>query len=258
MHFQRAIEQVYWNHRIWPKENNSTKPPLDAVLPEASLRAKVEEYLQKSNALAEEWRRPITPEQLQAEMDRMARTSRKPEVLRELFAALGNDPYVIAECLARPTLADRLIRNWYTYDSRLHGALKQEAENELRRWGAAGMMRNLGGQYTETELVLKKDTSAAVDNSDPSAILLNPDEWKEWTGNLQSRFAAPAGLGGSAPQIPVGIQSTLKEDETGFLVTTVLEAASRSDSPGRRAVAKADFRFLVDRTQSVSSGRHTR
>src|SRR5262249_43442382 len=32
-----------------------------------------------------------------------------PEVLRELFSALGNDPFVIAECLARPVLSQRLI-----------------------------------------------------------------------------------------------------------------------------------------------------
>ena len=30
-------------------------------------------------------------------------------MLRELFAALGNDPFVIAECLARPVLAERLL-----------------------------------------------------------------------------------------------------------------------------------------------------
>jgi hypothetical protein len=40
-------------------------------------------------------------------MDRMAQHSKQPEVLRELFEALGNDPFVIAECLARPVLAER-------------------------------------------------------------------------------------------------------------------------------------------------------
>ena len=49
-------------------------------------------------------------------MDRMAKHTKQPEVLRELFAALGNDPFVIAECLARPALADRLLTNWYAYD----------------------------------------------------------------------------------------------------------------------------------------------
>ena len=42
-------------------------------------------------------------------MNRIARHTKQPEVLRELFEALGNDPVVIAECLARPLLAERLI-----------------------------------------------------------------------------------------------------------------------------------------------------
>jgi hypothetical protein len=42
-------------------------------------------------------------------MDRMARDTKQPEVLRELFKALGNDPFVIAECLARPVLTERLV-----------------------------------------------------------------------------------------------------------------------------------------------------
>jgi N-acetylneuraminic acid mutarotase len=37
----------------------------------------------------------------------MARDTKQPEVLRELFEALRNDPFVIAECLARPTLVER-------------------------------------------------------------------------------------------------------------------------------------------------------
>src|SRR4029453_11150954 len=36
-----------------------------------------------------------------------AQNTKKPQVLRELFEILGNDPFVIAECLARPTLAER-------------------------------------------------------------------------------------------------------------------------------------------------------
>jgi hypothetical protein len=39
----------------------------------------------------------------------MASHTKQPEVLRELFEALGNDPFVIAECLARPVLTERLI-----------------------------------------------------------------------------------------------------------------------------------------------------
>ena len=36
----------------------------------------------------------------------MAQHTKQPEMLRELFEALGNDPFVIAECLARPVLTE--------------------------------------------------------------------------------------------------------------------------------------------------------
>src|SRR5947207_12050917 len=102
--YQRAIEDVYWRHRIWPKERPDPKPSLDAVMSQATIEKKVQDYLRNSELLEQEWQKPITPEQLQAEMDRMAQHTKQPEVLRELFAALGNDPFVIAECLARPVL----------------------------------------------------------------------------------------------------------------------------------------------------------
>jgi N-acetylneuraminic acid mutarotase len=76
---------------------------------QAQLESKVHDYLRKSQALQDYWQQPITSEQLQAEMNRMAKHSKQPEVLRKLFQALGNDPFVIAECLARPVLADRLV-----------------------------------------------------------------------------------------------------------------------------------------------------
>jgi N-acetylneuraminic acid mutarotase len=107
--YQRAIEDVYWRERIWPKENADPKPQFDAVISQAQLEKKVTDYLHKSQALGEYWPRPITTQQLQAEMDRMAQNTRQPEVLQELFEALGNDPFVVAECLARPLLVERLL-----------------------------------------------------------------------------------------------------------------------------------------------------
>src|SRR6184192_2413902 len=95
--YQRAIEDVYWRHRIWPNERPDPKPSLDAVMPQTQLEKKVADYLRTSQALEDYWQRPITPEQLQVEMDRMAKHTRQPEVLREVFDALDNDPFVIAE-----------------------------------------------------------------------------------------------------------------------------------------------------------------
>src|SRR5215471_1846597 len=83
--YQRAIEDIYWRHRIWPKDNPDPKPSLDAVMSQAQLEQKVEDYLRKSQALEDYFQRPITAEQLQAEMDRMAEHTKQPEVLSELF-----------------------------------------------------------------------------------------------------------------------------------------------------------------------------
>ena len=109
--YQRAIEQVYWDHRIWPRERPDPKPSLDVVMSHAQLEKKVTDYLRNSQALGDYYNDPITAEQLQGEMDRMAEHTKQPQMLRELFQALGSDPFVIAECLARPILAERLFNS---------------------------------------------------------------------------------------------------------------------------------------------------
>jgi hypothetical protein len=49
--YQRAIEEVYWRHQIWPKERPDPKPSLDAVMSQAQLEKKVTDYLRNSEAL---------------------------------------------------------------------------------------------------------------------------------------------------------------------------------------------------------------
>src|SRR5204863_8696972 len=116
---------------IWPKQRPDPKPSLDAVMSQAQLEKKVTDYLGKSWALEDYWHRPLTAEQLQAEIDRMAKHTKQPEILRDLFEALGNDPFVIAECLARPALAERLLANWYTHSQILYQ--KKLGKNDVSR-----------------------------------------------------------------------------------------------------------------------------
>src|SRR6266513_3988719 len=79
--YQGAIEDVYWRHRIWPTQRPDPKPSLDAVISQAQLENKVTDYLRKSQALEDYWQRPITSQQLQAEMHRMAKNTHQPAVL---------------------------------------------------------------------------------------------------------------------------------------------------------------------------------
>src|SRR5436309_3206954 len=167
--YQRAIEEVYWQHRIWPKANAGPKPPLDKVMSQAQIEEKVEDYLRNSQALEDYWQRPITPDQLQAEMERMASHTKQPGVLRELFAVLGNDPLVIAECLARPVLAERVITELYAHDSRFHGELKQRAEAELRTHPSVREMKQTSGMYTEMEWI-KSDSADLVPGDAPGVV----------------------------------------------------------------------------------------
>src|SRR5262245_45888622 len=178
--YQRAIEEVYWRHRIWPKENLSPKPQFDAVVSKAQLENRVTEYLRASQALENDRERAITPQQLQAEMERMAQHTRQPEVLRELFAALGNDPFVIAECLARPVLLERL-----------QSAKVEQTKKPLESWSAKArdLMPNLmvAAIVNYTLPAISDQPSECLDNwtatNTTSAPLGRFNQTAVWTGS---------------------------------------------------------------------------
>jgi hypothetical protein len=188
--YQRAIEEVYWRHRIWPKERPDPKLSLDAVMSQAQLEKKVGNYLRDSQLLADQWQRSITAEQLQAEMERMASQTRQPEVLRELFAALDNDPFTIAECLARPALAEHLVTNLYAYDQRFHGELRQRAQADLQAHPNVEQMKQTSGNYSEIEFVRSDSGEEQHNHGIEHGLKLNSREWDE---NVQKLAAMSTG-----------------------------------------------------------------
>ena len=134
--YQTAIEEVYWQHRIWPKERSGPKPVLSEVMSAAQIEKKVQNYLQNSEVLRR-MAHQITAADLQAEMDRMAQHTKDPEMLHELFRALGNDPFVIAECLARQALSERLVTELRT-NAESAGAPMQDGVAQLQFSDRAG------------------------------------------------------------------------------------------------------------------------
>jgi N-acetylneuraminic acid mutarotase len=88
---QEAIERVYYSHQV-----GATKPFEEAV-PRSLIENKVRTYLERTPA--------ITPAALRSEADRIRTHSRMPERLSELFAALGDDPILIEDIIARQVLA---------------------------------------------------------------------------------------------------------------------------------------------------------
>ena len=119
---QEAIERVYYSHQI-----GATKPFEDAA-PRETLEKKVNTYLEQTIALEKFWKTRVTAEMLRAELERMARQTRMPERLRELFAALGQDTFLIQETLVRQVLVDRLAHNFFAYDRTIHAEALEEAE----------------------------------------------------------------------------------------------------------------------------------
>src|SRR6266567_831433 len=215
---QRAIEDVYWRHRIWPKERPDPRPSLDAVMSQAQLEKRVADYLRESQALEDYWQRPITAEQLQTEMDRMAKQTRQPEVLHELFEALGNDPFVIAECLARPALSERLVRNFYVHDQRFHGELRRHAETDLRAHHTVRQMKQTSGKYSEIELIRSDSAQDEENRGAEISVRMNSDEWDENVHKLAAMF-------GGAPitQIKTGVSSSLQEAEGRYYATAIVK-----------------------------------
>ena len=114
-------------------------------------------------------------------------------MLRELFAALGNDPFVIAECLARPALAERLLTDWYAHDERIHGELRQRAEADLQAHLPAVALAEAGptieqvkqtsGTYSETELIRSDDDKIGVERGANHTVKLAS---REWNGTVQN------------------------------------------------------------------------
>ena len=128
---QEAIERVYYDHRIWPADNTNPKPEFEQAVSKQLLELKVIDYLKKSYALEKVWRKPIDGPRMQAELDRIVKQSKDPGILREIFAALGNDPYVIAECLVRPILAEREIWSAFSSDTDIHAETRAVASRNI-------------------------------------------------------------------------------------------------------------------------------
>ncbi|HPR65489.1 MAG TPA: proprotein convertase P-domain-containing protein, partial [Thermoanaerobaculia bacterium] len=161
---QRAIERVYYNHRIWPDQNRRERPSFEETVPDGILMEKVDFFLGVTEALRQGWDIDITPEQIQAEMDRIAAETKDPDMLLELYGALGCNPDLIAECLIRPILAERLGRDRYAYDLRIHEELRSQVE-EIRKTLTPETFRNApAGAYHREQLDVSNPATRNISN----------------------------------------------------------------------------------------------
>jgi len=215
---QAAIERVYYAHQIGATQ------AFEAAVPRAVLESKVRKYLEQTVALDVYWKTAVSDEMLQAELERMAHGTKMPERLLELYAALGNDPFVIKECLARATLVDRLIHNFYAFDPTLHIEPRRRAE-ELRRQLSTGELSPLTGHPNRSvaELVMSETTG---EKSKSLRRQLSPDEFHTQRSRL--------------PDV-MGQVSALEEESDAFVLRVGLSETAGDVRVANYVVAKTTW-----------------
>ncbi len=177
---QLAVEETLWKHRIWPAENPGSKPGFSDVMSWEAVESRVRETQARSRALAELWDVQITPAMLQAEIDRQAAQTRNPSLLQDLRAALGDQPRLVAECLARPALVNSLFEKHLARDSRF-GAIELDPWWSADGEGFAADEIPNGGTYYLPAV----GAGQACDDtwSDTAAIPLTTLGRAAWTGS---------------------------------------------------------------------------
>ncbi len=230
-----AVERVYWNHRIWPSANSGSKPSFDTVVSEDQIRLRVEDDLRRSRALELWWGHRVSDGEVQAELNRMTAESKDPQMLAEIFTALGNDPRLIGEILVRPMIVDRFLHNWFARDERFHGPLQAAAEQELAQ------LRN--GEGTAGTVLFHEATwtRAAATSTEPSTVThtVSDTEWRSILADLSYQLAqepAASSLDTGAldeaaallERIPLETWGRLNEsNETFYSVSVVAKSADQ-------------------------------
>ncbi len=117
-----AIERVYHSHRL------ETRQTFEEAMPAALLERLVRLDVQKEERLRSVYGVTITSAEIEAEVRRIEATTRAPETLAELKAALGGDPARFARTVARPIVVERALRARFENDDKLHAERRREAE----------------------------------------------------------------------------------------------------------------------------------
>src|SRR6266571_5904193 len=176
----RAIERIYYSHQVGATRS------FEQALPAAQLETEVSMYLKQSAALERYWNTRVTAELLRKEIERMAQSTRMPERLRELYGALDDDSFLVAETLARPVLVRRLTRNFFAYDRTIHAAARQEAV-ALRDALVEGRISPFSEHANRSVLNLVESDAADEDRGDRTRMDLTTEEFETWRARMPGR-----------------------------------------------------------------------
>ena len=115
-----AVERIYFEHRI------GHQGTFEQSMPPVLLESLVQADLNKETVLKQVYGVVVTDEMVAAEARRINSTTRAPDVLAEIKAALGNAPARFNRTMARPLVVDRLLRERFENDDSLHVAEREQ------------------------------------------------------------------------------------------------------------------------------------
>ena len=225
---QRVIDRLRFRHQVGATNS------FDEAVPHSISEGKVLASLKESVALETYWGTPITEAALRQEMERIEARTLDPARLRELYAALGNDEQLILEIVARPSLVERLMRNFYAYDERIHAEARREAR-ELEAGLRSGAIdpRSQSPWRSVVTLNSNEDSSA---ESISSPAPESPSKVSELRAPEGDVFASA-----HFQKLQPGTISPLEEKRDSFVMQTVLPSESGSTRVVSYTVSKRSW-----------------
>jgi hypothetical protein len=119
--YERAVERARYRFVI-----GNTKP-FDEVYPRSVFEKRVQNELAEERVLRKAFGLSITPKLLDAEFQRIEKTTKAPEQWEAIKATLKNDRRLIGEVFCRPLLVDRALRQKFAFDQKIHAGPHEEA-----------------------------------------------------------------------------------------------------------------------------------
>lgn len=208
--YKMKIEEVY--QKVRTEGKNAPVPDFKYFLKEA------EKDLKFTNALEIYFDFKVTEETLQAELERIIKNTKQPEILREIFKALGNDPETIVEVFVRNVLTRRLLENYYYNDFKIHRDWKKGIEDELKKVKLATNLKYLSGSYQET-LIKKSLKKSGLPFG--STVYFSEKEYENFLKNLSKKFSNNQDL--DEEILKIGNLSRIIEDREGLRIIGILD-----------------------------------
>ncbi len=117
-----AVERVYY------AKQKDAKQPFEQAVPRSVIERRVQQELLKERVLQRVYAVTVGADQVQAEVERIRRSSMNPQMLREIQEALAGSPARFADTVAKPLVVDRVLRARFEADAAPQNARRQEAD----------------------------------------------------------------------------------------------------------------------------------